>query len=226
MSLNLNPEKALIFRIVHVANVPWILRNGLHCRNSDAQDPNYVNIGNVELIDKRSRRRVPIAPGGTLSDYVPFYFTPWSIMLLKIKTGHGGIPRRESREIVFFVSSVHRLREQGVPYVFTDQHAYVAGAEFLANTEDLVKIDWPLLRSRNFQTDADDPGKQARYQAEALVHRHVPVDALLGLACYDEEVKDRLDAMAVEAGVSLFVKVTRNWYFEDDSLHSGQPARR
>jgi hypothetical protein len=28
---NLNPEKALIWRIVHRDNLPWILDNGLHC---------------------------------------------------------------------------------------------------------------------------------------------------------------------------------------------------
>lgn len=28
------PEKALIFRIMHIANVPWALDHGLHCRNS------------------------------------------------------------------------------------------------------------------------------------------------------------------------------------------------
>ena len=65
MSLNLNPEKALIFRIVHVANVPWILEHGgLHCRNFPEQDPNYVNNGSAELIEKRSRRVIPIPPGG------------------------------------------------------------------------------------------------------------------------------------------------------------------
>ena len=104
MSVNLNPEKALIFRIVHVANVPWILEHGgLHCRNSPEQDPDYVNIGSVELIEKRSRRVVPIPPGGTLSDYVPFYFTPFSMMMYKIKTGHGGITQRKNRDIVIFV---------------------------------------------------------------------------------------------------------------------------
>ena len=87
MTVNLQPEKALIFRIVHVENLPWILEHGLHCRNSPDQDPNYVNIGSVDLIEKRSRRLVPIPPGGTLSDYVPFYFTPFSIMMLNIKTG-------------------------------------------------------------------------------------------------------------------------------------------
>jgi hypothetical protein len=82
MSVNLNPEKALIFRIVHVDNVPWILdHDGLHCRNAADQDPDYVNIGNPELIGKRARCAVPVPPGGTLSDYVPFYFTPFSIMM-------------------------------------------------------------------------------------------------------------------------------------------------
>ena len=88
---NLNPEKALIWRIVHRDNIPWLMENGVHCRNSDNQDPNYVNIGNTELIDKRAHRVVPIDPGGTLSDYVPFYFTPFSPMMFNIKTGYGGI---------------------------------------------------------------------------------------------------------------------------------------
>jgi len=69
---SLNPEKALIFRITHIANVPWILNHGLHCRNSKTFDPNYREIGNPELIAKRSHRQVPIAPGGTLSDYIAF----------------------------------------------------------------------------------------------------------------------------------------------------------
>jgi len=29
---SLTPEKALIFRITHRDNLPWILEHGLHCR--------------------------------------------------------------------------------------------------------------------------------------------------------------------------------------------------
>ena len=36
---NLNPEKALIWRIVHRDNLPWILDNGVHCKSSAVQDP-------------------------------------------------------------------------------------------------------------------------------------------------------------------------------------------
>jgi len=84
---DLGPEKALIFRITHIDNMPWMLINGLHCRNSPDRDPNFVEIGNRDLIGKRASRVVPIHPGGTLSDYIPFYFTPCSPMLLNIKTG-------------------------------------------------------------------------------------------------------------------------------------------
>src|SRR5262249_40870245 len=100
MSKDLNPKKALIFRITHRDNIPWILDNGLHCKSSKMTDPHYVEIGNPELISRRSHRAVPTPPDGMLSDYVPFYFTPFSPMLLNIKTGYGGIPKRRNDEIV------------------------------------------------------------------------------------------------------------------------------
>jgi len=102
----LGPESAYIFRITHVDNVAWILRNGLHCSTSNALDPNFVPIGMTDLIGRRRHRQVPIAPYGTLGDYVPFYFTPWSPMLLNIKTGRNGVIQRPNREIAIFVSSL------------------------------------------------------------------------------------------------------------------------
>lgn len=41
--LNLNPDKALIWRIVHRDNLPWILDNGLHCGNGSARSPGWVS---------------------------------------------------------------------------------------------------------------------------------------------------------------------------------------
>jgi hypothetical protein len=171
--MSLNPTRALIFRIVHVKNLPWILQHGLHCANSRDKDPDYIIIGSPSLIDKRARRAVPIPPGGTLSDYVPFYFTPFSIMLYNIKTGYGGITRRENRDIAIIVSSIHRLRELELPFIFTNQHAYAVDTDFYDNIDYLTQIDWALLQRRDFKTDDADPGKQLRYQAEALVHEHV-----------------------------------------------------
>jgi hypothetical protein len=119
----LGPDEARIFRITHIDNVPWILDHGLHCKSSKVQDPNFVQIGLRELIDKRATRRVHKKPGGSLGDYVPFYFTPWSIMMYNIKTGYGDVIQRPNHEIVIIVSSIHQLVELDIPFLFTDAHA-------------------------------------------------------------------------------------------------------
>jgi hypothetical protein len=212
--VDLRPEKGLIFRIVHLENVPWILDHaGLHCQSSETQDPNYVNIGNASLIEKRTRRLVPIAPGGTLSDYVPFYFTPFSMMMYNIKTGYGGITRRDNGDIVILVSSAYRLRELGVPFIYTNQHAYSVDAEFYDGNDNLSQIDWALLQRRDFKTDDRDPGKQLRYQAEALVHRHVPLEALIGIGCHNDTVKQSLESLVEDRDPKITVKTIPGWYF-------------
>lgn len=210
---NLNPEKALIWRIVHRDNLPWILANGLHCPGSSVQAPGYVSIGNADLISRRTYRTVPIAPGGRLSDYVPFYFTPFSPMMYNIHTGRGGVVRRANEEICILVSSIHKISAMGLSFVFSDRHAYVELAQYFNSTDDLGKIDWPLLQARNFSRNPDDPGQIERYQAEALIYRHLPIDGLLGAICYTETMKMHLAAMAQSEGVALEIHAMPQWYF-------------
>lgn len=83
--LNLNPDKALIWRIVHRHNLPWILKNGLQAANSAQLISDWKVIGYQPLITRRGSRQVPLTPGGVLNDYVPFYFTPFSPMMLGVK---------------------------------------------------------------------------------------------------------------------------------------------
>jgi hypothetical protein len=213
MSDALTPAKALIFRIVHRDNLQWILDHGLHARNGQISDPHYRSIGNPDLIDKRSRRQVRVGPGGTLSDYVSFYFTPYSIMLFNIKTGYGGVQRTPNEEIVIFVSSLHHLAELQIPFVFTNQHAYPLIAGYFTDMADLTRIDWPLLQNRNFKHDPDDPGKKERYQAEALVWKHVPLEALLGVCCYSAAVAEYVETLLEARRLKLTSLVKPGWYF-------------
>ena len=212
----LTPDKALIFRATHRANVPWTLAHGLHCSQSPLLDPNFVSIGNEELIARRDTREVPIPPGGRLSHYIPFYFTPFSPMLYNIRTGYGGIRQRPSEDIVILVSSLLALEEHEVSYVFTDRHAYLATASYFNDrAKSLYEIDFPLLQRRDFQrNEKSDPGKIERYQAEALAHRYVPVAALLGLACYTEWVRQEVAAEISRRGGGLKAVTRPDWYFK------------
>jgi hypothetical protein len=210
--LDLTPEKALIFRITHIDNVTWLLKNGIHCRNSESFDPAFVNIGNPDLIEKRRTREIPLPPGGMLSDYVPFYFTPHSPMLYNIRTGFNGITRRSNSEIVIVVSSLRLLAEKEIPFLFTDRHASLVTAEFFDDLGMLGSLDWRILQARDFKRD-NDLGKIERYQAEALVHKRVNTDNLLGIACSDSKVYSRLEAMVAEASAEVKVVVRPGWYF-------------
>ena len=211
--LDLTPENAWLFRITHIANVPWVLAKGLYCCNSKCLDPNFQEIGNPEVIGKRTRRQVLTPPGGVLSDYIPFYFTPYSPMLLNIKTGYQGLKMTPMPDIAIIFTSLHKIRDEGVGYVFSDRMALVATAQFFSDLRELDNVDWPLLKSRNFKRDPDDPGKVERYMAEALIHQYLPVKALLGIACHGPAQQKQLQDEASRLALTTPIVVQPGWYF-------------
>lgn len=210
MSKELTPSKALIFRIVHRDNFAEVTKHGCHCRNSRVTKK-YVEIGNPELIGKRANRDVPGEFSGTLSDYVPFYFTPYSPMLYNIKTGYNGIVKRPMADIVILVSSLHKLKENGVPFIYSDRHAYLKTAIF---SDDIGKLSemiiWPVLQARNFKKD--DVDRFEKYQAEALVRKHVPLNALIGAVCYSDDVCQQMQNLADLHSAKLRIITQPKWY--------------
>lgn len=210
----LNPERALIFRIIHRANLPWVLEHGLHCGNSQMKAPQWVSIGNAELIDKRAHHPVPVAPGGVLNDYVPFYFTPFSVMMHNINTGWNGMKQHPKRDILILVSNLHRIQELGLQFLFTDSHANNSLARFYSDLADIEAVDWKLLQARDFKRDpVNDPNKVSRYQAEALVHQHCPVEGLSGIVCYPGSGKIEAEQALAARGLHLPVVERTGWYF-------------
>jgi hypothetical protein len=214
MLAELNAQNALVFRIVHINNVPWILDHGLHCRNSRVIDPNFVQIGNADLINGRHHRTMQGSHGGTLSDYVPFYFTSRSPMFLNIKTGYRGIQQRKNQEIAILFASLHNVKKRGLPFVFTDRHAYLEAAQPpFDDLAHLSKIDWAILQRSDFKRDPENPQKVERYEAEALIHKHLPIDALDGIACCDTATATVVEKQVKTSGKAIKVVVKPAWYF-------------
>jgi hypothetical protein len=209
----LNAKNAYLFRITHRDNLPWILRNGVHCRSSAKQDPSFVNIGNPDVIERRRTTLVSIAPGGTLSDYVPFYFTPFSPMALNIKTGYNGIKQRDNAEILILYTALPKLVKDKVPFILADRNAALATAKFSTDSTDLSWMDWKSLQAKDFRKDYDNLEKFERYQAEALVHKSLPIGSLLGVVCYDDETVEGVAKLAAQVGVEVNVELTPEWYF-------------
>jgi hypothetical protein len=209
----LNAENARIFRISHVNSIPWILDNGFHCASSDKKDPAYVQIGKPELIQARADWSIWKPPGGKMADYVSFYFTPSSLMLFNISTGRS-VPKRPNDEIVIFTVSLREIAEAGRHFVFTNQHANSrVGTKQFNTLEGLDQISWDLLQNRDFKTDEGNPGKQLRYQAEALIHREVPPAFLKGIACHSNAVTEKIASLVASKGLQIPVKTIPEWYF-------------
>ena len=134
-------------------------------------------------------------------------------MLYNIKTGYSGIEKQRNEDIIILVSSVSRLQEIGVPFVFSDRHAYLQTARFSNNPNDLDWIDWNMLAARDFKRDPNDPSKFERYEAETLVRSHVPVAALVGIGCYNEAVTEAVSAELMAKGTTVPVRNRPRWYF-------------
>lgn len=202
-----------IYRITHMSNVPWILNHGLHAQSMGLRDPAFIPIGDPDLIEKRRHRVVVVDPGGTLDDYVTFYFGVHSVMLYAIHTRRVLGVAVTQRDVVYLVSSVERVRDAGARFVFTDRHAYVANAEFFSDLAELKTLDWARIRGRDFRRDPNRPDKLERRAAEFLVHRYLPVSGLIGFGCYDDAVCARIRAEVDQRGLDLRAESRRAWYF-------------
>ena len=207
----LTQERALIFRITHCENLPWIFANGIRCRSSKTVDPKFIEIGRSEIISRRTSRAIDKGPGGVLADYVPFYFTPRTPMLMNIKTGWQGLPKRPMNDIAILVASLKEL-PSGARFVFSDRNATLQTADFHEGLEELDELPWELWRASDFRKDDSRPDKIERYQAEALIHRSLPAKALKAIVCYTETRKVQVAKMIMNAGLSVPVHCRSGWY--------------
>ena len=83
------PRPTPIYRLTHRDNLSVCLeRGGMHAPNYTPDDGRvYRTIHDIEIQQVRRVRPIRCGPGGTVHDYVAFYFGPRSPMLLKLKTG-------------------------------------------------------------------------------------------------------------------------------------------
>ena len=86
--------------------------------------------------------------GGTLAEYVPFYFAPRSPMLYVIHKGNVEGYKEGQAPILHLVRSTDIVSKSGLPFVFIDGHANVAMSQFFDRLELLSKVDWEIMKGK------------------------------------------------------------------------------
>ena len=89
---------------------------------------------------------VPLAPGGCVADYVPFYFAARSPMLYIISKGDVPTYSGGQDEIVYLVTSTEKVAQEGLRFVFTDRNAALGLARYGDDLQVLDDyLDWELM---------------------------------------------------------------------------------
>jgi hypothetical protein len=134
--------------MTRIERLPSVVEHGLLPDNACRQQQiTGVEIGYDHIKRRRARRVVPCGAGGTLADYVPFYFAPRSPMLYAITRGQVSAEAARTDQIVYLVSSTQSLRRAGLTVIASNRHAELDYAELSDLDGDLDHdgfVDWPL----------------------------------------------------------------------------------
>jgi len=204
-----------IYHITHVSNLVGIIADGRLLCDRKAQEKDCVQVGHKHIKERRLNRRVPLAPGDYVGDYVPFYFAPRSPMLYAIHMGFVDGYSRGQSEIVHLVSSAEAVEEDDdLRWVFTDGHAEMAPlTDFYNDLDDLDKIDWNVMKSIYWNDTDDDPDRKRRRQAEFLVHEFFPWKLIASIGVYEQATVKRVQEILKKSRHKPDVEIERAWYY-------------
>ena len=211
-----------IYHITDIRNLPGILAGGSLCcdRLREEKGLQVVGIAHQHIKDRRKRRAVrnlagaTLAAGGTLWDYVPFYFAPRSPMLYAVRQGLvAGYPDGQ-REILHLETSTERLQATEKPFAFTNGHAEMAISDYcddLSRLNDFV--DWSTIKGIYWNDTAAEPDRKRRRQAEFLIHESVPWTAIERIGVLDNKMAEEVESALQSSSHRPLVVVASHWYY-------------
>ena len=210
------PQPTPIYRIIHLDNLPSLLRRGgLHAPNFTPDDGlPYRTIHNIDIQSERRIRSIRLGPGGTVHDYVPFYFGYLSPMLLQLKTGRVAGYTEGQEPLIYLVSSAQAIAAE-IPFVFSDGHGIAAYTGWYDNLGELDRVDWGMVYERYWSASVDDMDRQRRKQAEFLVYRFCPWSLIQGIAVVNDRIKQRVEGILSDFGndMNRNVQLRPTWYY-------------
>lgn len=201
-----------IYRIVHRENLNLILGNKKIFAPNYGKSSKYIPIGETELIIERANLQIFKKPGGTIKDYVAFYFGIRSPMLYCIKNGFD-VTRKPQNEIIYLVSSMEKLLEFKRKFVFTDGHAFAAFTMFFNNVKDIDQIDWNAVNLVRWNNTETDPDRKRRKQAECFVYKDIPLEAISEIVVYNQECFDYISKVLKKHKTKLPTRIEPSWYY-------------
>lgn len=207
---NKYPVPTAIYHFTHIRNLKSLISvGGILCRNRLTQNQiEYTDSAFASVQTHRQQHPVPLAPYGTIHDYVPFYFNGRSPMLYTIKMGN--ITNVDMVEVIFFKSTAQIIQRYGKSFVFTDGHSIMDLTTYYNRLEELGNVPWNIINAQ-FWTEFID-GRRGR-QAEFMVFENVDWHLIEAIGVYSIGVKHYVEQVMQNLPCQPPVMVKPGWYF-------------
>ena len=122
-------------------------------------------------------------------------------MLYVVQNGFNLVAPTSAENIVYCVSSVQKIIDLQLDFVFTDGHA-VDGFSSQYTVADIQNIDTILDKNAinaKYWKDENDLDKKRRKEAEFLVLGDISLHAILGYITYNENAKNKIITFGADA---------------------------
>ena len=209
------PGLTYIMHFTHQDNLGQILAQGglVSDRRCQQFGLNRRNIAYSEIKAQRARTIVEVPPGGTLDQYVPFYFGPKSPMMFTYMKGNvTGKPENLS-ELIYFVTAAEDIAAAGHAFAFTDGHPIVEPRLFFNDLADLGEVDLALMKEPWWFDTNEYPDRKRRRQAEFLVWDKVPLKDIRGIVTMNGSKRHHIFGVLQSHGVQLECVSRPGWYY-------------
>lgn len=204
------PKNPRIFHITYIRNLAGMIGKDLL---PDAKIPasRYTNIGASDIKQRRLRLPVGCHPGTCVGDYVPFYFSPRSVMLFRIARSEFHEYRGGQQPIVHLRANLHDAidwaEDQGLKWAFTNVNAAASYAPFYKDRAQLDQVDWEVGKMRIWRDH-----REAK-QAEFLMHDRFPFDLFDYIGCFDDAAAQQTRQIVAGLPKQPAVAVENAWYY-------------
>lgn len=186
-----------IYHFTDASNVARIVAaGGVHPDAVMASNPRgFIECASADIKAARRTKPVPVHPFGCVGDYVPFYYAPRSPMMSAISFGQ--VPGyRDSRQLVYLVSSLMAVDVAGLTWTATDGNARAGTTRFVNTWRELeVQTDWGVMKEQYWINTPSDGDRRRRRMAEFLVRDFFPVELVVGLVAHNSLVLDTIRAV-------------------------------
>lgn len=209
--MNQIPESVYLYRLIHIDNLEiYLKRQALHAPNYNPSDRLvYRTIHSVEIQDRRARYQLPCGPGGTLHDYVPFYFGYHSPMLFKLWKGTVNGYSEGQEPLIYLVSSIGQIVQAGCQWLFSDGQGNSCLTSWFDCLDDLISVDMNAVKIKQWKK-LEDPDLTRRKQAEFLVYQSCPWDCIKWIFVYNSNTKSRVRQTLMQYPM-LFEPIVKIW---------------